>query len=211
MRVDAVVCAYNEEATVGDVVRTLRAAGVLDRVLVMDDGSRDATAARARDAGAEVVTIAPNGGKGPAMLRGWQASTADAVFFCDADLVALTPFHVRTLVGLARDADMVVGLRDYGPLYNFVQRDLPAITGERVVRRAVLEAVEPSFWRGYRIEVGINAAAARLGARVVKRVLAGLGSRAKWTKGDVKGGIVQAARMTVEVLAALRDAQGERR
>ena len=49
MKIAALIPAYREEAHIADVVRRVRQQ--LDTVLVVDDGSPDATAARAREAG----------------------------------------------------------------------------------------------------------------------------------------------------------------
>ncbi|MGH8101198.1 MAG: glycosyltransferase family 2 protein [Chthoniobacterales bacterium] len=70
-----VIPAFNEEKHIGDVVRRTRAR--LDRVLVVDDGSLDSTAAEARTAGAEVIVQPQNRGKGEAIrtgLRHWLAT-----------------------------------------------------------------------------------------------------------------------------------------
>ena len=53
--VAVVVPAYNEEATIADVVREFRAQPLVDRVVVVDNNCRDQTAARATAAGAEVI------------------------------------------------------------------------------------------------------------------------------------------------------------
>jgi glycosyltransferase involved in cell wall biosynthesis len=66
--VAALIPAYDAAATVGDVVRGVRAH--VARVVVVDDGSRDGTAAAAVAAGAEVVRHAGNRGKGAALLTG---------------------------------------------------------------------------------------------------------------------------------------------
>lgn len=61
----AAIPAYNAEDSVGEVVRGARRH--LDTVLVADDGSSDRTAAVAREAGAEVIAVAENRGKGNAL------------------------------------------------------------------------------------------------------------------------------------------------
>ena len=58
----AVIPAYREEKHVGDIARRTRLQ--LDHVLVVDDGSNDQTARRAREAGAEVIVHNQNHGKG---------------------------------------------------------------------------------------------------------------------------------------------------
>lgn len=67
----AVVPAYNEEEAVGDVVRALLALPFAVEVVVVDDGSADRTAERARAAGAHVLRPAFNLGIGGAVQTGW--------------------------------------------------------------------------------------------------------------------------------------------
>lgn len=82
--------AYNEEASVGQCVRRAPAT-VMGRpvvVLVIDDGSTDATVERAREAGAEVLELGANLGLGAAVRVGLAEAArrqAAAVVFCDAD------------------------------------------------------------------------------------------------------------------------------
>jgi glycosyltransferase involved in cell wall biosynthesis len=65
-----VVPAYNEAAAIGAVISSLRARW--PRVVVVDDGSRDATGAMAREAGATVLTHIVNRGQGAALQTGIQ-------------------------------------------------------------------------------------------------------------------------------------------
>ena len=64
----AVIPAYHDEKHIGDIVR--RTGQQLDHVLVIDDGSNDGTAQRAREAGAEVIVHNQNRGKGEAIKTG---------------------------------------------------------------------------------------------------------------------------------------------
>src|SRR2546422_7857235 len=85
-RTAAVIPAYNEEKHIGDVVRRTRQK--LDDVLVVNDGSRDKTADRAREAGAEVIVHQKNRGKGETIktgLRHWLERQIDFVIILDAD------------------------------------------------------------------------------------------------------------------------------
>jgi len=86
MRTAVVVPAYNEERTVGEVVRSVRP--VADRVFVVDDGSTDGTAAAAAAAGAEVIRHFMNRGLGAALGTGIAAAVAAGAEFVvtfDAD------------------------------------------------------------------------------------------------------------------------------
>jgi glucosyl-3-phosphoglycerate synthase len=90
--------ARNEEATVGHIVGTVRRELVervplVDEILVLDDGSTDATAAAASDEGARVVDVgsilteySAGHGKGAALWKGLYAARGDLVCFIDADI-----------------------------------------------------------------------------------------------------------------------------
>jgi hypothetical protein len=83
--VQVIIPAYNEEDTIAGVVADLRGRG-LTRIRVMDNASTDATAQRARAAGAEVVPE-PRRGYGQACFTGYQDLPPEVqwVLFCDAD------------------------------------------------------------------------------------------------------------------------------
>ncbi len=83
-RITAILPAYNEEISIGSVI--LRARQHADRVIVIDDGSSDATAEVARLAGAEVICHPENRGKGAALKTGFKAAIgADVIVTMDAD------------------------------------------------------------------------------------------------------------------------------
>jgi glycosyltransferase involved in cell wall biosynthesis len=86
MTVTVVIPAYNEAVTIADIVR--RARPQVERVMVVDDGSGDGTAAEAEGAGATVLRQPGNQGKGAALWRGMQAAAArgaEAVITLDGD------------------------------------------------------------------------------------------------------------------------------
>src|SRR5512146_582304 len=96
----AIVPAYNEEATVGGVVRALVGSGAFEAVVVVSDGSTDRTAEEARAAGATLVhSFSKNRGKGAALGHGVMHVDAPIVCFFDADLVGLETAHVDALLG----------------------------------------------------------------------------------------------------------------
>src|SRR5436189_4615740 len=84
--VGAVIPAYLEEKHIADVVH--RSLEQLDNVLVVDDGSPDATAAAARSAGADVIVHSENAGKGESIktgLRRWLERKFTYVVILDGD------------------------------------------------------------------------------------------------------------------------------
>ncbi len=114
--VSVVLPALNEEATVGDVVASIRPllGGLVDELVVIDSGSTDATAERARAAGARVVSreeavpdIPPVDGKGEVLWRSIAATSGDLIVFVDSDLIEPDSMFVPKLVGpLLRDRDV---------------------------------------------------------------------------------------------------------
>lgn len=90
-RASVVIPARNEAATIDPLVRSVRAQlRIGDEIVVVDDGSTDDTAARARTAGARVVRIdaVPHGwaGKAHACWQGAGVSNGDVLVFLDADV-----------------------------------------------------------------------------------------------------------------------------
>lgn len=112
-RVAVALPAFDAAPTIGDVVlRTLR---VMPELLVVDDGSSDATAAEARRGGAEVVSLPCNCGKGAALRRAFEilfARGADAVVTLDADGQHI-PEEIPKLLEHAARADLVIGGREH--------------------------------------------------------------------------------------------------
>lgn len=108
-----VVPAYNEASAVHDVVRDLRSE--YSHVVVVDDGSDDATAAEARRAGAIVIQHIVNRGQGAALQTGIDYSVqrgAEIVVTFDADGQHRVEDVDRLIDALKnRDADIAVGSR----------------------------------------------------------------------------------------------------
>jgi len=110
-RVSVVIPARDEEASVGEVARMIRAelmdgAGLVDELVVMDSLSGDATAAVALAAGAEVFSVADvvpglgvRAGKGEALWKSLFVTTGDVLVFIDADLTEWGTHFVTGLLG----------------------------------------------------------------------------------------------------------------
>ncbi|MFZ0083047.1 MAG: glycosyltransferase, partial [Trebonia sp.] len=118
-QVAVVIPAYNEADLVGATVTAAAALPGVDVVVVVDDGSRDATADVAKDAGGRVLRYARNHGKAMAMAVGaLEVAEIDRrrpaegprhLLFLDADLGA-TAANAGPLIApvVAGDADMTV-------------------------------------------------------------------------------------------------------
>lgn len=112
-RLTIVVPAYDEAARLGPTLARLAAYSAGDdvEVLVVDDGSRDATVAIAVAAGARVVRHAVNRGKGAAVRTGVLAARGSRILVCDADLA--TPIEELAKLEAALDggAELAIGSR----------------------------------------------------------------------------------------------------
>lgn len=139
-RVVCILPALNEELSVGLVVRNLPPS--VDVTIVVDNGSIDATARRAQEAGAEVV-YEPQRGYGAACLRGIDAARraqADIIVFVDADF-SDDPSDVQNIIdGLVHhNADMCLGSRTLG------RRERGSLTPQQRFGNAL--ATRLIFWR----------------------------------------------------------------
>jgi glucosyl-3-phosphoglycerate synthase len=192
--------AHEEQDTVAGVVRAVTGAhlapaggsGLVDEVLVVDDGSRDATAEAARHAGARVTRLGRRQGKGGAMAAGLEQAAGDVLVFLDADVENTTSEFVTGLLGpvLCGDAALVKGFyarpldgatTGGGRVNELMAR--PALevlfpglaevrqplAGETAAPRWVLEKV--GFAPGYGVEIGLLIdVATRLGAGSIAQV-----------------------------------------
>jgi glycosyltransferase involved in cell wall biosynthesis len=179
--IDVVIPARNEATTVSDVVAAALACRFTREVIVVDDGSTDGTPDVALAAGAKVLRReTASGSKANAMEIGVAATDADAILFCDADVVGLLPAHLDAICGpyVEGRAAMSVGWFDYGMLNPLVRR-LPPTSGERVVPRWVWDAVRPQKRSGYSIEIMINEVIAEGRLPTTARIMPGVYHRTK--------------------------------
>ncbi|MBS2533512.1 glycosyltransferase [Catenulispora sp. NF23] len=216
-----IIPAWNEEER---IAATVRAAAELGTVLVMDDGSRDATTRRARRAGARVLTTRHNLGKGAAMAAGVKALPEQAryVLFLDADLegtaanaaplleavrsgscdmaVAIPPAQPGAggrgfVVGLAREGiSRLTGFEAQAPL-----------SGQRCLTVAAARAVD--YAPRFGVEAGLTVDLLQAGYRVAE-IPADI--RHRVTGEDLRSQLHR-ARQYRDVMLALRSRSPQRR
>lgn len=153
--VTVVLPAFNEGASIGPAVTALRSSACWHEVLVIDDGSTDATGAEAERAGARVVRHPYNKGNGAAVKTGIRSATSDWLIIVDADGQHRAADALR-LVERLGDFDLVIGARDPRTQAGLVrragnavlnwlasyltERHIPDLTsGMRAARRACLQ------------------------------------------------------------------------
>ncbi len=199
-----IVPAYNEEAGLGLVLERLF--GVIDgsyEVIVVDDGSSDATAAIASQYPCRLLRHRRNRGKGQAVKTGIAAANGEAIVLVDADgtyPIEMIPNLVR---GLA-DYDVVSGSRTKNeavpPLNRLGNRLLRSairrlygstvadpLTGLYAIRREALQSMRLSA-DGFGIEAEIVIKAARMGLRALNLPVAYWARRGKSKLRPLKDG-----------------------
>jgi glycosyltransferase involved in cell wall biosynthesis len=158
--VSCVIPAYNEAARIAGVLAAVRAHPLISEVIVVDDGSRDATAHIAREMGARVIVQPQNGGKTRALLAGVIAARSEYFLMLDADLQGLTARDVTALIApvLDKHAEATISLRGNSPA-PWRGLGLDYISGERVLPRSWVLARSADLERlaGFGFEVWLNA------------------------------------------------------
>jgi glucosyl-3-phosphoglycerate synthase len=214
-RAVALVPAHDEGDRVGATVRALRTLP-LDEVVVVDDGSRDATSAVALAAGATVLRIPRRIGKGGALegaLR--RLPAADVWLLADADLRdSATALSAVLGIVLERRADLAIAIlppqaaAGLGTVRRFAARAIRLLTafeaeqplsGQRAIRGDALEACRP-LARGFGVEIAMTIDALRAGLRVVEVPAPGLTHRAT---GRDAAGFAHRGRQGFDVLRAV--------
>jgi glucosyl-3-phosphoglycerate synthase len=174
----AVIPARDEAATLAETLEALQEVAGLSRLIVVDDGSRDATAAIARRLGADVLSAAPpgkSGGKGHALrlaLIYARKQKPDALLLADADLGASASRLADLLDALDEHRPVAVAAfppagasAGFGLVKNLTRRAIlrrtgyaPAepLSGQRALLTAALEALHRGIAPGFGAEVGMT-------------------------------------------------------
>ena len=178
--ISIIVPAYNEERKIEATLKRIRQIDGPKEIIVIDDGSRDRTGAKAKKY-ARVVRHKTNQGKGEAMRTGARSAKGSIVVFIDAS--QFDPREIKKLLRkMEQDrADMVVGARDFSliPWHRRITNTLTklailigtgrrigdALSGFRAIKRKEFLALDTREKR-YCIESEINFKALGSGMKV---------------------------------------------
>lgn len=204
-KVVAIIPAHNEEKTVGEVVRVLKSSELIYEVVVVSDGSRDNTIKEARMAGARVITLQKQQGKGYALLAGLKQTKSPIVAFFDADLLGFNIEHVERLVFPVLNGvrAMNVGIRERGRIGSFISRHGVLISGERVLLRSIVDGVPEAFMKGFMVENSLNYYCRTRGLTYGAMDMHGLTIRRKYHKVKLSKAVVQYVKMVIEIIKGM--------
>ncbi len=155
--------ALNEEASIAKVIK-VALESKLGPVLVIDDGSSDNTTNVALAAGATVLKLKQNVGKGGAVYAGAETLKTNTIVLIDADLTGLNAEHIKDLAEpvLQDKIIMTRGVFAGGRLATTVAQNLaPYLNGQRAIKRNKLLSLKEIKTSGYGIEVLVTQAAAK--------------------------------------------------
>lgn len=190
MLISVIVPVFNEEGTVAEILRRVRATGLPLDVIVVDDASTDRSfhvAAGLRGEDLRILRHGRNRGKGAAVRTGLSAARGDILLIQDADL-EYDPADFRKLVAplLAGRADVVfgsrfMGRRPPGPLLHYLGNRVLTLVANRICGLALtdMETCYKAFTRrvadnlrltadGFGIDPEFTAKVARMGCRIVE-------------------------------------------
>lgn len=201
-KVSAIIAAYNEQDTIANVIRAVECHPLVDEIIVVDDGSSDATSERARETSANVITLPHNVGKAGAMNRGVQAARNDFILFLDADILGLTHEIITLTVTpvLTKKCGMFVAIRARHTYWmNRLLYFIPVLGGERALTKQIWRMVPRIYRKGFQIEIALNYYTKKSGHKMAFGVMPGLSQVIKEKKRGFWLGLIQRLKMCGEV------------
>ncbi|QIB26023.1 glycosyltransferase family 2 protein [Caloranaerobacter azorensis] len=182
-RVIAVIPVYNEADRIHDTVVSLKKISLINKIIVVDDGSNDGTVEKIKDLDIDIIILDKNYGKGHAIKVAIQAVDFDYLVLVDGDL-GFSAIEISKLINpvIENKADftiarfvnskkggfgLVKNLAKFG-VYFFTGKMInTSLSGQRVYKKEVINDISyiPS---NYGIEVAMTIGALNKGYRLLE-------------------------------------------
>jgi glycosyltransferase involved in cell wall biosynthesis len=202
--VTAIVPAYNEEATVGEVIKVILSSPLVNELICINDGSEDETLAEINkfESEIEIINLAQNKGKGFAMTQGIKQAEGDILLFLDADFTNLTTKHIEQILEpvLHNQCRVVMGILEVKPIHKIFEN----LTGQRVYYKSdLLPHLEYISQSKYGVETYLNGVFNKKETKKV--VIPGLLSLPKYRKFDQNTALNTYLKESVDIVRVLLD------
>lgn len=207
MKAVCIIPAYNEERTIADVINAAKKVDLIEKIIVVSDGSTDNTAKIARECGAEVIELEINRGKGAAIKAGVDNTNANVLLLLDADLIGLTENHIIDLLlpVLKDEADMSIGIFSSGRFTtDLAQKVAPQLSGQRAIKKDVLSKINNIDITRYGVEIALTKSVEKEGYRVKNVELKDLTHIMKEEKLGLRKGFAARMRMYWDIIRCLK-------
>jgi glycosyltransferase involved in cell wall biosynthesis len=201
-----IIPAYNEAENIERVLDVVVSMPDFQQIIVVDDGSVDGTYDKIKQYPVEVIRFDLNRGKGAAIWAGVQSARSPFLMLLDADLIGLQEGHLRQLIRpvLQEGAAMSLGLFGAGRFAtDWAQKVAPNLSGQRVLRREVLESLPMIEHSRYGVEVALTRHVRKQGWPVAEVPLTDLTHRMKEEKLGLVPGVAARLRMYWDIMRVL--------
>lgn len=201
-----IIPAYNESRYIPHVLSVVTGMPDFKEVIVVDDGSTDQTALIAARYAVRVIRLEQNRGKGGAIAAGLETCETPFLTFLDADLIGLLPEHIRALTKpvLEDRYAMALGLFASGrKRTDWAQKLVPSITGQRVVRRELLQNLPDLGSTRFGVDLAITNHIKRMQLPIAEVIMHNVTQQMKEEKLGLARGMAARLKMYWEILRVM--------
>lgn len=188
VRTSIIICTYNEEKTISDVIISCCMHNPDSEIIVVDDGSVDNTEKKltklSKNCNFRYEKLKQNQGKSWAMVHGVEVSTGDIILFFDADVSNIKKEHFDVILTPLRknEADIVLG-QPSDTLINYQINPFKSLTGQRaLLKKDIVPILNDIRNIRFGVETYINLYYQALGKRIKYVLLQELKHPTKYQK-----------------------------
>lgn len=184
MKISVLIPAFNEENKIAQTVSAIKNTNMATEIIVVDDGSKDNTSTKAKAAGATVISLEENRGKGTALNMGASYVTGDIICLLDGDLGTSAKDMVKLVKPIIEQkAHMTIGkfpikrkkagfgfvkkLASSGIFFYTGKKFQEPLSGQRVLTKQAFDSLLPMA-NGYGVEVALTIKAIKKGYTVIE-------------------------------------------